>query len=310
MGWLHFPNMNAHYFTTDVFTDRKFGGNQLAVFPDARGIAPELMAPIAREFNYSETTFVLPPDDPSHTAKVRIFTPGGELRFAGHPTIGTAFVLAHTGAVTLRGPETPIVLEEGVGPVPVVIRAKDGRADFAQLSAAMLPEVGPPPPQPSSLAEVLSLSPSDLAGGSMAPESLSCGTPFLYVPLRNRDAVARARVRLDAYESVLAGYLTDKVFVFAMEAEQPGHDIRARMFAPSVGVPEDPATGSACVALAGYLATRDSRRDGTLRWVVEQGFEMGRPSILEIEADKSNGATTAARVGGRSVLVSEGVMTL
>ena len=302
--------MNAHYFTADVFTDRKFGGNQLAVFPDARGIPPELMAPIAREFNYSETTFVLPPDDPSHTARVRIFTPGGELRFAGHPTIGTAFVLAHSGAVALGGPETRIVLEEGVGPVPVVIRAHEGRADFAQLSAAMLPEVGPPPPPPATLAELLSLASSDLAGGSMTPEAVSCGTPFLFVPVRNRDAVARARIKPDAYESALGSYLTDKVFVFAMEAEQPGHDIRARMFAPSIGVPEDPATGSACVALAGYLAARDSRRDGTLRWVVEQGFEMGRPSILEIEADKSNGATTAARVGGRSVLVSEGRMSL
>jgi trans-2,3-dihydro-3-hydroxyanthranilate isomerase len=302
--------MNAPFFTTDVFTDRKFGGNQLAVFPDARGISAESMPAIAREFNYSETTFVLPPDDPSHTAKVRIFTPGGELRFAGHPTIGTAFVLAHTRAVKLRGPETSIVLEEGVGPVPVVIRSSDGRAEFAQLSAAMLPEVGPPPPPAAVLADLLSLAPNDLAGGSMAPEAVSCGTPFLYVPLRSRDAVARARIKLDVYESTLGGYLTDKIFVFAMEAEQPGHDIRARMFAPSIGVPEDPATGSACVALAGYLASRDPRRDGTLRWVVEQGFEMGRPSILEIEADKSGGATTAARVGGRSVLVSEGTMAL
>lgn len=309
-GRLHFPNMNAHFFTTDVFTDRRFGGNQLAVFPDARGIPSELMAPIAREFNFSETTFVLPADDPSHTAKVRIFTPGGELRFAGHPTIGTAFVLAHSGAVRLSGAETRIVLEEGVGPVPVLIRVEDGRPDFAQLAAAMVPEVGPPPPSASILAEMLSLSQADLAGGAMTPESVSCGTPFLFVPLRNRDAVARARVKLDLLESALGSYLTDMVFVFAMEAELPGHDIRGRMFAPRIGVPEDPATGSACVALAGYLAARDSRRDGTLRWVVEQGFEMGRPSILEIEADKSNGAVTAARVGGRSVLVSEGTMVL
>lgn len=302
--------MNAHFFTIDVFTSRRFGGNQLAVFPDARGIPTELMAPIAREFNYSETTFVLPPDDPSHTAMVRIFTPGGELQFAGHPTIGTAFVLAHTGAVPLSGFETRIVLEEGVGPVPVLIRAKDGRADFAQLSAAKLPEVGPPPPPAATLAEMLSLTPADLAGGSMAPQAVSCGTPFLYVPLRNRDAVARSRLKLELYESALGNYLTNMVFVFAMEAEQPDHHIHARMYAPAIGVPEDPATGSACVALAGYLAARDSRRDGTLRWVVEQGFEMGRPSILEIEADKSNGATTAARVGGQSVLVSEGTMAL
>jgi trans-2,3-dihydro-3-hydroxyanthranilate isomerase len=131
--------MNARYHTCDVFTDRRFGGNQLAVFPDAREIAPDLMPRIAREFNYSETTFVLPADDPSHTAKVRIFTPGGELQFAGHPTVGTAHVLATIGAIPLTGNETKIVLEEGVGPVPVTIRSTNGKPEFATLSVAKLP---------------------------------------------------------------------------------------------------------------------------------------------------------------------------
>jgi len=312
----HRAGYRARYLTADVFTDRRFGGNQLAVFPDAREIAPDLMPRIAREFNYSETTFVLPPDDPSHTAKVRIFTPGGELRFAGHPTIGTAHVLASIGAVSLNDAktgeagETRIVLEEGVGPVPVTIRSENGVPEFAQLTAAMVPEVGPKPPSSTTLAAMLSLGPDDLAGGDMQPEAVSCGTPFLFVPLRNRDAVRRSRVKLDFMESALAGYLTDKVMVFAMDAEQPGHHVRARMFAPSIGVPEDPATGSACVALAGYLAARNSHRDGTLQWIVEQGFEMGRPSLLEIEADKRDGTITAARVGGRTVLVCEGTMTL
>lgn len=304
------PAMNARYFTADVFTDRRFGGNQLAVFPDARAIAPELMPQIAREFNYSETTFVLPPADPKHTARVRIFTPGGELQFAGHPTVGTAHVMATIGAVPLAGPETRIVLEEGVGPVPVIIRADGDRPTFAQLSAAKLPEVGPPPPSNETLAAMLSLSPSDVCDGEMSPEAVSCGTPFLFVPLRDRAAVARARIRVDLWESALASYITDKVFVFAMEGERPGSDVRARMFAPGIGVPEDPATGSACVALGGYLADRDPRFDGTLRWIVEQGFEMGRPSILEVEADKKNGAVTAARVGGTTVVVCEGTMTL
>src|SRR3954469_11115053 len=144
--------MHPRYLTTDVFTDHLFGGNQLAVFPDASEIAPELMPRIAREFNYSETTFVLPPDDPSHTAKVRIFTPGGELRFAGHPTVGTAHVLASLGTVKLTGAETRIVLEEGVGPVPVVIRGSNGRPEFAQLSVAQLPRTGPTPPTAATLA--------------------------------------------------------------------------------------------------------------------------------------------------------------
>lgn len=302
--------MRARYLTADVFTDRRFGGNQLAVFPDATAIAPELMPTIAREFNYSETTFVLPPDDPSHTAKVRIFTPGGELQFAGHPTIGTAHTLAVVGKIRLTGPETRIVLEEGVGPVPVVIRATNGRPEFAQLSAAKLPEVGPPPPSRETLAEMLSLAPRDVLDGATPPESVSCGTPFLFVPLKDRAAVARSRIRSDVWERALGDYVTREVFVFAMDAEQPGHHVRARMYAPGLNVPEDPATGSACVALGGYLASRDPRRDGTLLWIVEQGFEMGRPSILEVEADKKDGRTTAARVGGKTVMVCEGEIEL
>lgn len=302
--------MNARYLTADVFTDRKFGGNQLAVFPDAREIPPDLMPQIAREFNYSETTFVLPPDDPSHTAKVRIFTPGGELQFAGHPTIGTSHVLAVVGAVPLTGDETHIVLEEGVGPVKVTIRSRDGVPEFAQLTAAKLPEVGPPAPASEKLAAMLSLSKDDLIGRDMQPESVSCGTPFLFVPLTDRRAVGRARVKGDLLDAALAGYVTNKVFVFAMDGERPGSQVRARMFAPTIGVPEDPATGSAAVALGGYLAARDPRFEGTLRWVVEQGFEMGRPSILEVEADKRGGKVTAARVGGRTVMMCEGTIEL
>lgn len=302
--------MNARYLTADVFTDERFGGNQLAVFPDAREITPELMPHIAREFNYSETTFVLPPIDPGNTARVRIFTPGGELQFAGHPTIGTAHVLASIGLVKLAGAETRIVLEEGVGPVPVTIRSTNGQPDFAQLTAAMLPEVGPPPPSANTLAAMLSLDPGDVLDGDMTAQAVSCGTPFLFVPLRDRATVGRARLKLDLWESALGGYLTNKVFVFAMDGERPASDVRARMFAPGIGIAEDPATGSAAVGLAGYLAARDSRTSGTLRWVVEQGFEMGRPSILEIEADKKDGRITAARVGGRTVLICEGTMRL
>jgi len=302
--------MNARYLTADVFTDRRFGGNQLAVFPDARDIAADLMPQIAREFNYSETTFVLPPDDPSHTARVRIFTPGGELQFAGHPTVGTAHVLASIGAIRLTGPETRIVFEEGVGPVPVVIRASDGKPTFAQLSAAKLPEVGPPPPSKAALAAMLSLAPGDVLDGEMSSQTVSCGTPFLFIPVRDRSAVAQSRLKLDLWESTLGAYITNKVMVFAMDAELPGNDVRARMYAPGSGIVEDPATGSACVALGGYLADRDPRPDGTLRWVVEQGFEMRRPSILEVEADKRGGRVTAARVGGKTVLVCEGAMTI
>ena len=294
------------FFTTDVFTSEKFGGNQFAVFPDAAELDPEQMPRIAREFNFSETTFVLPPTNPKHTRRVRIFTPGSELAFAGHPTVGTAFVLASIGQLKLSGDETHIVLEEGVGPVPVTIRKRNGKPDFAQLTVAQLPEFGPPPPDASDLARALGLASGDVLTGEVAPEAVSCGTRFLLVPVRDRKTLARARVRLDEFERVLGNYATSMVFVFCKDPERPESDYRARMFAPTVGVTEDPATGSAAVGFAGYLAKRDKRTDGTLRWTVEQGFEMGRPSLLYIEADKRAGAITSARVGGHSVLVSKG----
>jgi trans-2,3-dihydro-3-hydroxyanthranilate isomerase len=294
------------YFTADVFTDTVFGGNQLAVIPDARGLTTEQMLSIAREFNYSETTFVLAPASPEHTRALRIFTPGGEVPFAGHPTVGTAFVLAANGLIELTGGETRIVFEEGVGPVPVSIRSKEGKPVFTQLSVAKLPEVGPPLPDVPTLAHILSLDPEDVVQGRFHPETVSCGLPFGFIPLRNRDAVRRCRMRLEPWERHLAGTMAEMVMVFAMDAERPDSHVRARMFAPGVSVPEDPATGSACAALGGYLASRSESTEGTMRWVVEQGFEMGRPSILEVEVDKAAGAITAVRVGGASVMVCEG----
>lgn len=302
--------MPVRFVTADVFTDRTFGGNQLAVFPDATGIDPSSMQSIAREFNFSETTFVLPPSDPAHTARVRIFTPGGELPFAGHPTVGTAHVLAATGAIRLTGETTRIVFEEGVGPVPVAIRAKDGRPTFVQLTAARRPEVGAPPPDAKRLAHMLSLDASAVRTGVFSPQTISCGVPFLFVPLASRAAVAAARLKLDLWEELLGEYVTSKVFVFAEGGERPGSNVRARMFAPGIGVPEDPATGSAVVGLAGYLGARDSTREGTLHWTVEQGFEMGRPSILEAEAVKKDGEVIETRVGGSTVIVTTGEMSL
>ena len=301
--------MRHRYLTVDVFTDRRFGGNQLAVFPDAREIPDALMQPIAREFNYSETTFVLPPTDSRHTRRVRIFTPASELPFAGHPTIGTAHVLAAVGAVPLDGDEQRITLEEGVGPVPVTIRLEGGKPVFATLTAAKVPERGATPPAAPRLAEMLGLAPSDLAD-DLPPESHSVGLPFLYVPLRNRDAVRRATIDTARMAEALAGYSARGVFLFARDPERPGSDIRARMFAPFDGIPEDPATGSAVAALAGCLAPRHPQQDGTVRWVIEQGFEMGRPSILHLEVEKRGGRIETVRVGGRSVIVCDGVMEI
>jgi len=298
--------MKHRFVTVDVFTNRRFTGNPLAVFPEASGLDERTMQLIAREFNLSETTFVLPPSNPAWTRRVRIFTPGAELPFAGHPTVGTAFVLARLGHVSLAGPRTVIVLEEGVGPVPVAIFSEGGNVVGSQLTAARLPEVGPPPPAVAELASTLSLDPGDLLSRDHAPVAFSCGVPFLFVPVRDRAAVGRARIDPARWDRLLAGWWASEVFVFAFDPELEGSSIRARMFAPRLGVGEDPATGSAVSALAGYLAPRDARRDGTCRWVVEQGFEMGRPSLLELEVDKTGGRIAEVRVGGPSVWVSEG----
>lgn len=298
------------YLTADVFTDRRFGGNQLAVFPDARGIPEDALLPITREFNFSESTFVYPPADPANTRRVRIFTPGGEVPFAGHPTIGTAHVLASIGELTLTGDRTRIVFEEGVGPVPVEVRTVNGTPVFAQLSVAKLPEVGPGVPTASAIAAALGLAPEQVLGGDWAPQALSCGLPFTFVTLRDLAAVAQARLKLEEWERAFGGSWAPEIFVFARGGEREGTHFHARMFAPGLNVAEDPATGSANAALAGYLAARDPRRDGTLQWRVEQGFEMGRPSIIEVEADVSAGAATAVRVGGASVLVCEGRLAL
>lgn len=294
------------YATADVFTDTIFGGNQLAVFPDARGLDTARMQAVAREFNYSETVFVFPPENAAHTRKVRIFTPGVEMPFAGHPTVGAAFVLATLGEIPLDGDETHIVLEEGVGPVPVTLRRGRDGALTAQLSVVKLPEIGPPPPGRDVIAEILSLDVGDLVGGMSASQAVSCGVPYLLVPLRDGDAVARARVRPERFAATLARYWAPNVMVFARN----GAAIHARVFVPELAVPEDPATGSAAASLGGYLAARDPIADGTLHWSITQGVEMGRPSLLEVEADKRGGAITAIRVGGAAVMVSRGEMEI
>jgi trans-2,3-dihydro-3-hydroxyanthranilate isomerase len=302
--------MDLKYITADVFTDSRFGGNPLAVLPNAPDLSDDLMLSITREFNYSETVFVQPPERPFNTRKLRIFTPGGEIPFAGHPTVGAAHVLAAIGEIALAGEETRITFEEKVGLVPVRILAQGGKPVFCQLSAAMLPEVGPALPPNAELAVMLNIDESDIRSDEYFPQNVSCGLRFVYVPLRDRHAVARARLSLERWEATLKGQWADMVFIMALDPQYPSSDVHARMFGPGANVPEDPATGSACAALGGYLAMRSAERNGTLRWVVEQGFEMGRPSILDVEADLAEGKVTAIRVGGNSVLVMEGTLTV
>ena len=306
------------FLTADVFTPVPFSGNQLAIVFDAEGLPTETLQAITREFNYAETTFVFAPEHPSHTRRVRIFTPEREVPFAGHPTIGTAHALVASGEVTAVGDEVTVVLGENVGPVPVRVRLKSGVPVHAQLTTPQLPETRAAALSNAQLADVLSLSESDFLGGAYGPAGVSCGLPFLVVPLNSVDAVRRARVRMDAWTTHLHGQWAAWPMVFAMarggsEQGLPLHvrgcDVRARVFIPASTVPEDPATGSANACLAAYLGER-TPRDGVLTWEVAQGVEMGRPSRLSIEASKRDGAIDAIRVGGATVMVSEGVMSI
>jgi trans-2,3-dihydro-3-hydroxyanthranilate isomerase len=299
--------MRHRFLTADVFTDRPFGGNPLAVFPEASGLSTAQMMAVTREFNLSETVFVFPPDNPEHTKRLRIFTPGRELPFAGHPTVGTAYVLAATGLLPLAGSETRIVFEEGVGPVPVMIRCKGGVPCFTQLSAPRMPELAPAPPV-AQLADLLALSPEDFAP-DLPPLLASIGPQFLLLPLRDRAALGRARVRLDRWDALYPEH-GPELYLITRDSGLPEAEIRARMFAPGLGIHEDPATGAAVTALGGYLGERDPAPHRTRHWLVEQGFEMGRPSLLHLEVDRKDGKIAAIRVGGASVLMSEGTMEI
>jgi trans-2,3-dihydro-3-hydroxyanthranilate isomerase len=297
--------MSLHYFTLDVFTDRPFGGNPLAVFCDQPELADGAMQAIAREFNLSETVFIVPPRDPRALRRLRIFTPARELAFAGHPTIGASHMLVDLG---IAPPSGDFAVELNVGLVPMRVTPRENTPPFLQLTAARLPEFGPPAPPVAKLAQCLGLDERDVVSDSDFPEAASCGTPYLFVPVRDRAALGRAQADTSRWNETLRNYWAQSVFVLCRDPELPGSHIRARMFAPEFGIVEDPATGSAAAALAGYLAKREPADTTTLRWRVEQGFEMGRPSLLYVEADRSDGAVTAVRVGGTAVKMSEGTL--
>ncbi len=296
--------MSHRFVIADVFTETAFGGNQLAVFPDARGLSDRAMQALAREFNFAETTFVLPPRDPRHTRRVRIFTPRTELRFAGHPTVGTAAVLACLGLVEGRDRTTTVVFEEGVGPVMVEIQL-GGAAAFSRL--VLEKEVESPSMLPAGQAAAATLSLPEEA--VLEAWFASIGLPFCFIHLANKETVDRAALDRTAWAASFAEAWAPSLFLFAGELA-PASRLYARMFAPAYGIEEDPATGSASAALAGCLSDRSPIRDGTLTWQVDQGVAMGRPSLIEASAEKRHGRTVKVKVGGSTVLVGEGSMTV
>ncbi len=294
--------MKLQYLIADVFTDQPFTGNPLAVVPHASDLDAAIMQKIAAEMNLSETIFVLPPEIPTNAARVRIFTPARELPFAGHPTVGCAIVLATLGLVPAPEGDSRIVLEEGVGPVGVRLTIRDGQPVFAELSAAIVPTFLPAI-ENATIATMLTLMETDILPGS---EVASCGNPFLCVPLSSREALTRcvpnpvAMSRLDRCGA--RG-------IYAYWQADVGR-LHARMFGFGLGLVEDPATGSAAVALGGLLAARAPAPDASFMWEVLQGKDLGRPSRLQLSADKAGGQVTAVRVGGAAVIVAEGTLNI
>jgi trans-2,3-dihydro-3-hydroxyanthranilate isomerase len=291
------------YYICDVFTSTRFGGNQLAVLPEAQGLSDRQMQQVAREFNFSESAFVLPPEQ-GHTRRVRIFTPAIEVPFAGHPNVGTAFTLATTGAFGPIDESITVTFEEKAGLVPIAIRRWDG-SFWCELSAPERLSLGKTV-SAETLASAVSLAPGDVVTTTHPPQVASVGLPFLMAELKDRSALARARVNGPGFDALAAQGVTPDVHLYTRSADE--FDIRARMFAPFDGVPEDPATGSANCALAGFLSHYSEARDASPSWRIAQGVEMGRPSVLEARAEKRDGVVVGAWIGGASVLVSEGVI--
>lgn len=300
--------MRRRYITVDVFTDRAFGGNPLAVVLDAGGLSTAQMQAIALEFNYSETTFVLPPQNPADDAQVRIFTVGYEIPFAGHPNVGTAFVLA----ALADKPPARLLFEEKAGLVPLEIFTEQGRVAGAELTA----------PQPltrlsqisvEQAAACLSLSATEVKTDRHPPQIISVGLPFLTVELASRDALRRARPDAAAFAKTFPCDDSDAVYLYTRDvpADEKSCDLQARMFHPGAsGLSEDPATGSATAATAALLADLDPMRDGELKLRIGQGVDMGRPSLLLTRVRKQNGAVASIHVGGSCVQMMEGTFRL
>jgi trans-2,3-dihydro-3-hydroxyanthranilate isomerase len=284
--------MIMHRFViADVFTDQPFSGNQLAVFPDAQGLSARAMQAIAREFNFPETTFVLPP------WRVRIFTPKAELPFAGHPTVGTAAVLAKLHKMDLPG---KLVLEEGIGPVPVELASR-GAHIHAQFTIEKPVEMPTLRPERSAVAAALSLAEAAVLDAWFA----SGGVRFCFARLADKAAVDRAQLDRAAWVKYFKEAWSSQLYFFAEDS-----DVYARMFAPAYGIEEDAATGSAAVALAGVLAARRSQAEGLFAWQIDQGVAMGRPSRLEATAEKRDGRVLRVKVGGTTVIAAEGAMNV
>ncbi len=299
--------MKRRFVTLDVFTTHRHAGNPLAVVLDADGLDTAAMQAITREFNLSETVFVSPPANPAHRAAIRIFTPGQELPFAGHPTVGTAVLLALRDRVE-GWPADIMTLEETVGLVPCAVSVSREGSGHAVFTLPKLPVATPGPASQAAIAAVLGLDESEIGFDRHRLGAFSAGVPFSLVPVASLAAVERIKLDLSRWAEATKPAEQPNAFVYCRETVEAGHQYHARMFWPSAGIVEDPATGSAVAAFAGAVMAFDRPGDGEHRLVIEQGYEMGRPSQITLELTVAGGALVSARIGGSAIMVSEGVL--
>ena len=296
--------MQYKYYICDVFTKKRFGGNPLAVFPEAEGLTDNQMLQIAREFNFSESSFVFPPEY-GNTRKVRIFTPALEVPFAGHPNIGTAFVLASSGMIGDLHESTEIIFEEIAGLVPIFLRKFDDGSIWCELQAPEKLSIGDKV-SVEDLASAISLKSGDIITDTHPPQHTSVGLPFVITELKDRQALKKASVNIEGFKKLASKYNTRFTHIYIRSNDE--FDVRTRMFGPFDGMMEDPATGSANCALGGLLTHYNDSDAGEFEWNIAQGVEMGRPSYLKAHTQKKGGEVTATFIGGNSVMVSEGTI--
>ncbi|KRE00282.1 phenazine biosynthesis protein PhzF [Bosea sp. Root381] len=299
--------MKRRFVTLDVFTTRRHAGNPLAVVLDSDGLDTVAMQAIAREFNLSETVFVATPAHKPHRAALRIFTPGRELPFAGHPTVGSAVLLALRDAAEGKARDV-IILEEQVGLVTCAVSVSGPDVGNSVFTLPRLPdELGPPSSLPL-IAGALGLDRREIGFDGHVPCVVSAGVAFTTVPVSSLAALERVRLDTTLWSQAIRPADQPNAYVYCRETRDAGHHFHARMFAPAMGVREDPATGSAAAAFAAIVMRFEKPGDGEHRFIIEQGYEMGRPSQITLELTVADGALASARIGGSAVLVSEGVL--
>lgn len=303
--------MNTNYYIADVFTDRLFNGAQIAVFPNADGLSRQQMTDVARELNLTETVFVFHQDNDPAKRRMRIFTPKGEIDFAGHPIIATAFVLASCGDIVLTEKYTPVIFEQNVGPISANITNENGKPVFIQFTSKVTPAVDRFAPTDGELADFLAIDEGQIDHKKFSTRLISCGFPYLIVPVYNYETVRKAKFNFQAWsESIAPQTAAQEILLFSAKTPFHDADFNARLLGPNIGLHDDPPVGTAMSAFAAYLCSFEHMQKGTYTFAVDRGEEKNRRSVINLEMDNKRENTLTVRIGGSAVMFAQGTVFL